>query len=354
MKNRALFVLTSWLLMLGSYLYAQQFNFSSIDVHCAAAATSCPAGIAAGGSAAATWASGISPGGQIVGGYIGTLDGLEHGYLYDRGNFTTIDAPGSLVGLTDDVKLETEVNGINPAGDVVGDYFARPGDPGAPACVIAQSPPCDRGFLYKHGQFYSILVPNGPNSTHFGSIPSSITPDGSIYGCLHDQNLTSTMFGFVRTHAGDFKTLQAGGGELADPTKAYVRSMNNGATPDASIIVGLYFPPGAARPHGYRVQNGVLTDYMFPGSIATQNWGIDPNGDFVGLYRDHPSGLFAVHGFLQPGDGSAPIPIDYMDSQTGTAVLTEALAINPAGIIVGTYLDSNFVQHAFIGVPAGQ
>jgi len=354
MKPKSIVSLIFGLLFFTGYSFAQQFNYVAIDVQCDASSSlsDCPAGIAPGGSASASWASGVSPGGRIVGGYMGTLDGLEHGYVYDRGKFTTIDAPGSLVGLSNDVKLETEVNGINPAGDMVGDYFARPGDPGAPACVIAHSPPCDRGFLYKHGQFYSILIPNGPNSTHFGSIPSSITPDGSIYGCLHDQNLTFTMFGFVRTHSGDFKTLETGGGEVADPSKGYIRSMNNAATPDGSIIVGLYFPPGATRAHGFTVQNGVLTDYMFPGSLATQLWGINPNADVVGIYRDHPSGSFAVHGFLQPGDGSAPIPINFTDPVTqAEAVLTQALGINPAGAIVGIYLDSNGGEHGFLAVP---
>jgi len=301
----------------------------------------------------ATWAMGISPGGRIVGGYMDAA-GHEHGYVYAHGEYTTIDVPGTLVGLPETVTLEGEVNGINPAGDMVGDYFAPPGAPGAPACLVAFSPACHRGFLYRRGEFSNVLVPG-----HVGSIPSSVTPDGSIYGCLHDQTLGPQMFGFVRSPDGDYKTftyqtLQAGGGELADPTLSKPNSMNNAATPDGSIIVGLYTPAGAARAHGYTVRDGVFGDYMFPGSIATQIWGINPTGDFVGLYRVNVAGKIMTHGFLQFADGSAPMPVDYVDQITGAqAPLTEALGINPGGAIVGVYIDSQGGEHGFVAVPAG-
>jgi hypothetical protein len=91
---------------------------------------------------------------------------------------------------------------------------------------------------------------------------------------------------------------------------------------------------------------------MFPGAstLATQIWGINPTGDFVGFYRNAP-GNAGVHGFLQPGDGSAPVPLNYVDSDTGAhAALTEAFAINPAGAIVGAFLDSSGGEHGFLAV----
>lgn len=214
----------------------------------------------------ATWASGIGPAGQIVGGYI-DASGMEHGYLYKDGSFTTIDAPGSLVGLASDLRLQTEVNGINPAGEMVGDYFAPPGAPGAPTCTVLHAPACRKGFLYSRGQFSNVLVPG-----HVGSVASAITPNGTIYGCLHDQTFGNEMIGFVRIEHGngesfDYETLQAGAGEVTDPSQSsqsILNSMNNAATPDGSLIVGLYTPPGASRAHGYTVVNGHFADYMFP------------------------------------------------------------------------------------------
>lgn len=310
-----------------------QFNFASIDVP----------------DSMATWAGGIGPAGQIVGGYMDAA-GREHGYLYEDGVFTTIDAPGSLVGLSADLKLETEVNGINPAGDMVGDYFAPPQTHDAPGCNVVHAPACRKGFLYRRGEFSNVLVPE-----HVGSVASFITPNGTIYGCLHDTTFGTQMIGFVRIQHGknvDYETLQAGDGEVTDPSQSsqsILNSMNNAATPDGSIIVGLYTPPGAPRAHGYTVKNGHFADYMFPGSQATQIWGINPDGDFVGFYR-----LAGVHGFLQKSDGSEPIPINFVDPDTdAAAALTQAFGINPAGAIVGAFLDNKGGQHGFLAVPVG-
>jgi hypothetical protein len=338
MRNTAILAFAFAMLLLEGHGFAQlPFTYLSIDVP----------------NSTDSWAMGIAPGGAIVGGYMGSADGREHGYLYDKGVFTIIDVPGSLAGLADAVTLEGEVTGINPAGDMVGDYFAPPGAPGAPACVTAFSPPCHRGFLYRHGQFSNVLVPG-----HLGTIASSIAPDGSIYGCLHDQTLGTQMFGFVRTPSGDDKvfsydTLQSGGGELSDPNRSVPNSMNNAGTPDGSIIVGLYTPAGTTRAHGYIVRNGAFGDYVFPGSLATQIWGINPTGDFVGLYRILNAGTVETHGFLQLADGSAPMALNYVDPITGRpASQTAAFAINPAGAIVGFYLEASGHEHAFVAMPA--
>jgi len=338
MRNQTVIAFVSAMLIFEGQSFAQQFTYTTLDVP----------------GSMATWAMGISPGGRIVGGYM-TADGREHGYVLEHGVYTTIDVPGSLVGLSRDVTLDGEVNGINPAGDMVGDYFAPPGAPDAPACLVAFSPACHRGFLYRRGQFSNVLVPG-----HVGSIPNSITPDGSIYGCLHDQTLGPQMFGFVRSPGGDdrtftYETLEAGRGELADPTLSKPNSMNNGGTPDGSIIVGLYTPAGAARAHGFTVVNGVFSDYVYSNTVAaTQIWGINPTGDFVGFYRVliAPNKL-QNHGFLQPADGSIPIPINYVDAATGQqAPQTEALGINPGGSIVGLYIDGSGVEHGFVAVPS--
>ncbi len=335
--------LAAFLLITGSS-FAQTFNFVSFDVPCTAfpSGAVCPAN----GHALATAAHGIGPAGQIVGAYADG-SGVEHGYLYSHGTFTTIDVPGTLVGLSPNVRLQTSVNGINPAGDMVGDYFAVPGSPDAPGCVIAFSPPCDRGFLYSHGQFSSVLVPD-----HLGSVPNSIAPDGTIYGCLHDQKFGIQMFGFVRDQSGNFKTfkyqtLEAGGGELTDSNQSVPASMNNGATPDGSMIVGQYSPPGSL-PHGYIVQNGVFQDYFITSAMATQIWGIDSGGDFVGFYRTAP-GNAGVHGFVHYADAATLFTIVTIDYPNGTRTLAQA--INPAGAIVGSYLDMAGVQHGFLAAP---
>jgi probable HAF family extracellular repeat protein len=59
-------------------------------------------------------ATGISPGGEIVGGYQDAQGG-DHGFLFYQGSFTSIDFPAALA---------TRAFGVNPAGDIVGDYLA--------------------------------------------------------------------------------------------------------------------------------------------------------------------------------------------------------------------------------------
>ena len=62
-------------------------------------------------SASFTQAQGINPRGDIVGQYISACVG--HGFLISRGSFTTIDFPGA---------NSSFARGINPRGDIVGRY----------------------------------------------------------------------------------------------------------------------------------------------------------------------------------------------------------------------------------------
>jgi hypothetical protein len=62
--------------------------------------------------AASTGAFGINPQGDMVGQY--AAGGTTHGFLLDKeGSFTSIDVPGA---------SSTAAQGINPRGDIVGTY----------------------------------------------------------------------------------------------------------------------------------------------------------------------------------------------------------------------------------------
>ena len=314
------------LLLLTSGGAAQPFHYYTIDVPCSA----CPGGIAR-----ATSAQGINPAGDIVGLYVDAV-GMTRGYLLSRGQFIPIDVPGSLAGVAG--VLPTVARGINPAGDIVGNYTAPVST--APEsspnfCPAAGSPACIKGFLYSHGQFSTVLVPGHP-----GAIPQRISPDGDIYGCLHDFDLMASMFGFVRTRSGYFN-LTAAGGELADSSQSVPISMNNGASPDGHTIVGGWTDMMTGHTHGYAVHDGNFLSYDVPGSSSTFIWDMNPGGAFVGA--DHAG---RNHGFLQPADGSAPITIDPPNSVNAAAV-----GINPAGFIVGQYTDSAGHLHGFLAVP---
>ncbi len=307
-----------------------QFQFTSIDVPCPA----CPGGIAR-----STSAQGINPDGDIVGTFV-DADGKSRGFLLsDDGQFATIDVPGSLAGVAG--TLPTIARGISPSGDIVGNYTApvssAPED--SPAyCPAAGSPACIKGFLYRHGRFSTVLFPGHP-----GAIPQRITPDGDIYGCLHDFDLMASMFGFARTRFG-FISLRADGGELADPSQSVPDSMNNGATPDGRTIVGGWTDMATGHTHGYVVQDGHFQSYDVPGSTATFTWDINPAGVFVGVYHAGRN-----YGFLQLPDGSAPITIEVPGS-----VNNSVIGINPGGSIVGQYVDTSGHIHGYVGVPVEQ
>ncbi len=319
--GKRVFRLISGLLLLSASGAAQSFDFVSLDVE----------------GAKQTVYNGIGPGGDIVGTYVDEA-GKSHGFLLRRGKFTTIDVPDSLVGIDDNGTLPTSANGINSAGEIVGNYIAplssAPVD--SPSyCPAAGSPACTKGFLYSHGHFSTVLFPGHP-----GAIPQRITPDGDIYGCLHDTDLMMSMFGAVWTRFGDI-SLKAGGGELANPSQSVPISMNNGATPDGHMIVGLYNDMNAHR-HGFVVQDGVFQSYDVPGSTLTAIWDVNPGQEFVGTYVD---GAGHRHGFLQLSDAPLPITVDYPG-----AAATIVEGINAGGAMVGQYTASGHV-HGFLAVP---
>jgi uncharacterized membrane protein len=312
---------------------AQSFGYTTIDVPCSAdPPTVCPNGVAV-----QTVVSGINAGGDIVGMFI---DGVSrsHGFVRTGGQYTTIDVPGELVGLTG-VALATQANGINDAGDIVGTYTAPVNqevtDVDSPAYCPARSPACSKGFLYRRGQFASVLVPGHP-----GAIPQRITATGDIYGCLHDYDLGMSMFGAIWTGFGDL-SLMTGGGELTDATLSIPMSMNNGATPGGAVIVGLW--NDTIGRHGFVVQDGVFQSYDVPSPTirSTAIWDINPRGQFVGTFVD----ATGRHGFLQNADGSTPMQLDVPDGSN-----TIAYGINPEGRIVGTYTVGG-LSHGFIAMP---
>jgi hypothetical protein len=333
MDTRLLVALALGLVLRASASDAQQFNYSRIDVPCSPAPpTNCANGIAK-----QTIAESINPAAEVVGAFTDGV-GVQHGFLLSDGQFTRIDVPGELVGAPG--SLATNATGINPAGDIVGSFIAPVNTsvaPQSPAyCPGTGSPACIKGFLYRHGKFAVVLAPGHP-----GAIPAHISPDGDIYGCLHDFDLDMSMYGAVWTRSGGM-TLMANGGELADPRQDKSMSMNNGGSPDGHVIVGLWNDTPTSR-HGFVVSDGTFESYdARPGSSTlTAIWDINPGRAFVGTYVDSTG----RHGFLQLPDGSPAINVDPPGSTA-----TIAYGINPAAVIVGQYLAGGVV-HGFVAVP---
>lgn len=243
-------------------------------------------------AALATSLSGINAQGDIVGTYVDS-GGVSHGFVQRDGAFSAIDVPGA---------AGTDARGIGPAGDIVGGYWL----PGEPAANI-------HGYLLRRdGTLEYIDYPGQINT-----IPQRLLPDGTILGCYHGTNMMTSMFGmWIRGAVTDATTQSA--------------SMHNGATPDLSVIGGLFTDftePAPRAAWGYIIQNGVFTRFRVPGSSMTAVWDVGPEGALVGVYRD----AAGVHGFLlEDGQYTA---IDYPAATT-----TRAFGINASGDVVGNYV----------------
>ena len=254
--------------------------------------------------ATATSAQGINARGDIVGSY--TRGGVTHGYLLSDGVLTTIDYPGA---------ASTDARGINAQGDIVGAYR------------IAGEPPVNiHGYLRrKDGQLVPVDFP-----AHTSTIPQRVTSTGLILGCRHDTDTMSTMRG-IMMNARDLQ-------EHAD-IDAFA-SMNNGATPDGQLIVGLFTDMDINRVRGYLLYGGeTFIPFDVPGSSFTAAWDVNARREVVGVYRDAASGSF--FGFLWGG-------LQFERISVPGATATRAFGINSHGTVVGTYIDAANRAHAFI------
>jgi uncharacterized membrane protein len=246
-------------------------------------------------------AMGINARGDIVGAY-GDASGT-HGYLLRDGAFTPIDYPGAVY---------TDARGINSRGEIVGGYRML-GEPGVNI----------HGYLRsKDGDFIPLDFPG-----HTNTIPQRIGRDGLVVGCRHDADTMATMRG-VMINARDI-------GEF-DEIDAFA-SMNNGATPDGSLIVGLYTDMDTNRGRGYLLYGETFIPFDVPGSTFTAAWDINPGRAVVGVYRD----MTGFHGFLW--DDLRFHAIDFPG-----ATATRAFGINSRGDIVGNYADATGRLHGYV------
>ena len=248
-----------------------------------------------------TNAQGINAAGDIVGIYR-DAGGRTHGFLLSKGEVTTVDFPGAAA---------TEARGIGPGGEIVGTYRIA----GEPAVNI-------HGFqLHKDGTLSRVDYPN-----HTSTIPQRILPNGMILGCRHDVDTMGTMHG-----------VRIGADGSSDETDVPA-TMHNGATPDGSLIVGLYTDMMTGRGEGYVIEDGEFTPFVVPGSNFTAAWDVNPRGEVVGVYRDAAN---RFHGFVRDGD-------DYVALDVPGATATRAFGINAGGDVVGAFVDAAGRTRAFI------
>jgi uncharacterized membrane protein len=148
----------------------------------------------------------------VVGDYT-DADGLIHGFLWDKGRFTTIDVPGA---------GGTTATDINNRGQIVGEYGEDPGN--APTAL--------HGFLLSGGDFTTFDAP-GVLFTE----PGGINDRGQIVGSPAGDSAVADLHGFLLAEGveGDFTPIDFPG---APRTVAF--DINN-----SRQIVGVYENPDA-------------------------------------------------------------------------------------------------------------
>jgi hypothetical protein len=240
---------------------------------------------------------GINDAGEIVGGYTDRAH-FSHGFVMRDGEFTTIDYPGP---------MPTTATGINNSGLIVGSFV----DLGAGSEFF--------GFTAWNGKFTRTGYSNS-TGTWFNSVNNR--QDIAGYSYLPDQ---STPYNFLFSQ-GQFTPINL---PLAAPY--YVAGLND--LGDLTVV---------SSASGFLCHQGrVLATINFPGANYTSPTGVNNRREIVGQWGTY-DGL--ARGFLSLGRSLVSI-IPFGSHYTGAA------AINNSGVIVGYFEDASGKLHGYIATP---
>jgi len=213
-----------------------------------------------------TDAFGLNNRGQIVGAYI-DANNVEHSFLLNHGNYTTIDPPGA-AELPGPFTYLDQAATINDRGQIVGGYTDANG--------------VTHGYLLSHGK-YTVL--DDPNAVF--TYAAGINDRGQIAGQYIDSN--GVWHGFLLSH-GQYTTLDDPNAGTAAGQGTLGYGINN-----LGQIVGWYFDAEGAI-HGFVLSGGQYTTLDEPNGVgATFSEGINDYGQIVGFYADSNE---LIHGFI--------------------------------------------------------
>ncbi|HEY7098677.1 MAG TPA: hypothetical protein VH437_18255 [Terriglobales bacterium] len=243
---------------------------------------------------------GINNNNVIVGSYVdfGSGDPATHGFIYEKGNFTVVDFPGTNY---------SSATGINDDGDVVG-YYALPNNPQT------------HGYLLHQGVFTTI---NGPGSSN--TYPSAINNLGTIVGTCTDEN--GVNHGFVYHH-GVFQKVDAPLVDSNGRVDTLLFGVNN-----AGMIVGSVSDRSGGR--GFWLYQNVFHFLNARDTIGKFPLGINDRGDIVGSSQTR----FLAFGVPAQGVSN----VEYIRGWTYVQ------GLNDARILIG--VDGEFLDAAFVATP---
>jgi hypothetical protein len=206
--------------------------------------------------AISTVAQDINSEGDIVGVYT-EVGNMMHGFFLHDGTFTSIDFPGSTM---------THVYGINPRGDIVGEYRD-----------LANK---WHGFMLHDAVFTPIDFPGATTTSAWG-----ISPKRTIAGTYSDAS--GKMHAYLLNKRGEFTSL--------DPPWGFDQGQVHGVN-SIGVAVGCWWVGGVM--HSLLVKDGEYITNDFPDSMMSMNWRINSSGWMVGHYNDVSN---KTHGYLAMG-----------------------------------------------------
>jgi probable HAF family extracellular repeat protein len=209
---------------------------------------------------------GINDRGQLVGEYQ-DQDGVDHGFLLDRGDrFTRIDVPGA---------KGTEAIKLNNRGQIVGAYSDT-------STVLEPPEVPKRSFLLERGRLTRLDPPGAVSSQALG-----INDRGQVVGEYLDA--TGRYHGYV-WERGRFATIDVPGTAGTSAADINNRGQVTGLTGDA------------AAPDGFLLDRGRFTTFDAPGAAITFASGLDDRGRVVGFSTNDLTGT-SFSGFLRDPRG---------------------------------------------------
>jgi hypothetical protein len=193
------------------------------------------------------------------------------------------------------------------------------------------------------GTFITFDAPGAGTGSDQGTFPADINQAGDITGGYNDAN--GVGHSFVRASNGTFTTFDVSGGT----------SSGGGINP-AGTVAGsyVYLNDPNSVPHLYlRTRNGAFSTFDVPGNVVLffLSESINPAGAITGTYRDRN---LVSHGFLRASDGSiAIVDAPGADTNFGFFNGTQAVGINPEGVILGSYTDTSKDRHGYLRAADG-
>jgi hypothetical protein len=208
------------------------------------------------------------------------------------------------------------------------------------------------------GKFVTFNVHGAGTTAMEGTFATAINAGGEVTGMY--SNAQGVVHGFVRDARGVIATFDA-----PDSGKSFFEgtiplSINTAGEITGTVIDSNHLSHGFVRNVG-----GKLTVFDPPAvgkakTLGTTAGRINDAGDVVGFFLTGAgSAPTTYHGFLRKADGTFTIIDDpkagtAQNPQNGRKEGTQAFAINNAGEIVGSYIDSKSNRFGFIRYPNGR